>query len=68
MYLEDDCSLYQEFVVIRVINAFLIFRFPAALFFLTYEEMKTVIQPRISADYYTPFHMGAAAMAEMVLL
>ncbi|XP_011881414.1 PREDICTED: S-adenosylmethionine mitochondrial carrier protein homolog, partial [Vollenhovia emeryi] len=38
----------------------------AALFFLTYEEIKTVVRPRISADYYTPLHMGAAATAEMV--
>jgi len=66
MYLEDNFSLYQEFIIIRIIKcAFLI---SAALFFLTYEEIKTVIQPRISADYYTPLHMGAAAMAEMVLL
>lgn len=38
----------------------------AALFFLTYEEIKTIMQPRISANYYTPLHMGAATMAEMV--
>ncbi|XP_012540266.1 S-adenosylmethionine mitochondrial carrier protein homolog [Monomorium pharaonis] len=38
----------------------------AALFFLTYEEIKTIMQPRISADYYTPLHMGAATVGEMV--
>lgn len=44
------------------------FYIPAALFFLTYEEIKAVMKPRISANYYTPLHMGAAAVAEMVLL
>lgn len=38
----------------------------AALFFLTYEEIKTVMQSRISMDYCTPLHMGAAAMGEIV--
>ncbi|KAL0100413.1 hypothetical protein PUN28_019633 [Cardiocondyla obscurior] len=38
----------------------------AALFFVTYEEIKTVIKPRISEDYYTPLHMGAAVIAEMI--
>ncbi|XP_018310506.1 S-adenosylmethionine mitochondrial carrier protein homolog [Mycetomoellerius zeteki] len=38
----------------------------AALFFLTYEEIKTILEPRISMDYYTPLHMGAAAISEMV--
>ncbi|XP_011349549.1 S-adenosylmethionine mitochondrial carrier protein homolog isoform X2 [Ooceraea biroi] len=38
----------------------------AALFFLTYEEIKTVIQPKISTKYCTVVHMGAASLAEMV--
>ncbi|KYN00726.1 hypothetical protein ALC62_08408 [Cyphomyrmex costatus] len=38
----------------------------AALFFLTYEEIKTIVKPRISINYYTPLHMGAAAISEMV--
>lgn len=44
------------------------FYIPAALFFLTYEEIKTILEPRISMDYYTPLHMGAAAISEMVRL
>ncbi|XP_014467654.1 PREDICTED: S-adenosylmethionine mitochondrial carrier protein homolog [Dinoponera quadriceps] len=38
----------------------------AALFFLTYEEIKTLMQPRISKKYRTSLHIGAAASAEMV--
>ncbi|GAB1867078.1 S-adenosylmethionine mitochondrial carrier protein homolog [Camponotus japonicus] len=38
----------------------------AALFFLTYEEIKTIMQPKISAKYYTIVHMGAATLGEMV--
>ncbi|CAL1679288.1 unnamed protein product [Lasius platythorax] len=38
----------------------------AALFFLTYEEIKTIMQPKISAKYYTVLHMGAATLGEMV--
>ncbi|XP_011172755.1 S-adenosylmethionine mitochondrial carrier protein homolog isoform X2 [Solenopsis invicta] len=40
--------------------------FTAALFFLTYEEIKTIMQPRISPNYSTALHMGAATVAEMV--
>lgn len=57
--------IFKFIIILYVINTFLIL---AALFFLTYEEIKTVMQPRISAEYYTPLHMGAAAVAEMVLL
>ncbi|XP_072761960.1 S-adenosylmethionine mitochondrial carrier protein homolog isoform X2 [Anoplolepis gracilipes] len=38
----------------------------AALFFLTYEEIKTITQPKISAKYHTIVHMGAATLGEMV--
>ncbi|XP_025989626.1 S-adenosylmethionine mitochondrial carrier protein homolog isoform X3 [Solenopsis invicta] len=38
----------------------------SALFFLTYEEIKTIMQPRISPNYSTALHMGAATVAEMV--
>ncbi|XP_011638941.1 S-adenosylmethionine mitochondrial carrier protein homolog [Pogonomyrmex barbatus] len=38
----------------------------AALFFLTYEETKAIMQPRISTNYTPLLHMGAAVMAEMV--
>ncbi|KAL6261191.1 hypothetical protein P5V15_008715 [Pogonomyrmex californicus] len=38
----------------------------AALFFLTYEETKAIMQPRISTNYTLLLHMGAAVMAEMV--
>lgn len=38
----------------------------AALFFLTYEEIKTIIQPKISEKYCTVLHMGAATLGEMV--
>ncbi|EFN83348.1 S-adenosylmethionine mitochondrial carrier protein, partial [Harpegnathos saltator] len=38
----------------------------AALFFLTYEEIKTVMQLRISKQYHILLHMGAATSAEMV--
>lgn len=55
----------QEFIIIRIIKC--VFLISAALFFLTYEEIKTVMQPRISADYYISLHMGAAVIAEMVL-
>jgi hypothetical protein len=39
----------------------------AALFFLTYEEIKIIIQPKVSQKYYTVVNMGAATLAEMVL-
>lgn len=39
----------------------------AALFFLTYEEIKTIMQPKVSTKYYTVLHMGAATLGEMVL-
>ncbi|XP_012217180.1 S-adenosylmethionine mitochondrial carrier protein homolog isoform X2 [Linepithema humile] len=38
----------------------------AALFFLTYEEIKIIMQPKISVKYCTVLHMGAATFAEMV--
>jgi len=38
----------------------------AALFFLTYDEIKTIMKPRISADHHFLLHMGAASMAEMI--
>ncbi|KAH0945272.1 hypothetical protein HN011_004725 [Eciton burchellii] len=38
----------------------------AALFFLTYEEIKIIIQPKVSQKYYTVVNMGAATLAEMV--
>lgn len=40
----------------------------AALFFLTYDEIKITIQPKISEKYHTLLHMGAATLAEMVLI
>lgn len=38
----------------------------AALFFLTYDEIKALMQPKISAKYHTALHMGAAMLGEMV--
>lgn len=42
------------------------FRILAALFFLTYEEIKAVIQPKVSGKYHIVVHMGAATIGEMV--
>lgn len=38
----------------------------AALFFVTYEEVKAAMQPHVPAHYHTAIHMGAATLAEMV--
>lgn len=38
----------------------------AALFFVTYDEVKAAMQPHVPAHYHTAIHMGAATLAEMV--
>ncbi|XP_076229176.1 mitochondrial S-adenosylmethionine carrier protein [Nomia melanderi] len=38
----------------------------AAIFFVTYEGIKDVFQPRIPQQYHTLIHMTAAALGEMV--
>ncbi|XP_015608516.1 S-adenosylmethionine mitochondrial carrier protein homolog isoform X2 [Cephus cinctus] len=38
----------------------------AALFFMTYDSVKAMLQPRISEKYHSFIHMGAASLAELV--
>lgn len=38
----------------------------AAVFFITYEGIKDVLQPRVPQRYYAVVHMGAAIMSEVV--
>lgn len=40
----------------------------ASLFFVTYEGIKTVARCRVPEKYHAALHMGAASLAEMVML
>lgn len=54
-------SVYQGFFPVLIGSA------PAAaVFFITYEGLKDVLQPRVPLQYHSIIHMGAAIMSEVV--